>query len=251
MGLIATLRKQLETAYLDERGFGSGRKHAEQLVQAVGNHGMLIDIGCGRGELRRQISSTAHYVGLDRYQGLKSGEYTGWEMRPDVIGDGHKLPFHDACCDAVAMMQVLEHMHYPLDALREACRVVKPSGHVFVDVPFIHEIHHAPNDFFRYTPFALARLANEAGLEVVEIKPSGGYARTLWYVLDVAPDVLGGKSWHAKTVRYAIGYPLKAFGFVVRKLQYVLDLYDRTQSLTCGYHCIFRKHPHEKARADG
>lgn len=238
---LQTLRGSLVSHYLDRCGYGSGREFLAQLVGSVDPGDVLLDAGCGEGKLRQLLSPAVHYVGLDRYAGEQSNEYKDWSMRPGVLGDVHQLPLASGICKTVALMHVLEHARVPAQVFAEIFRVLQPGGYLFVDVPFMHEIHHAPHDYYRYTPYALTALAQIAGLEVVEIRPSGGYFRALSHLLEEAPTVVRGSSVSSFLARIAVAYPLKGLGWAVRKLQYLLDLQDGSQTFTCGYHCVFRK----------
>jgi SAM-dependent methyltransferase len=238
---LQALRSRLVRRYLDHCGFGSGREYLAQIVASVDPGDVLLDCGCGEGNLRQQLPPAVHYVGLDRYAGEQSNEYAYWNMRPSVLGDVHHLPLASASCRTVVLMQVLEHAREPGLVFAEIFRVLKVGGHLFVTVPFLHEIHHAPHDYYRYTPYALTALAQTAKLEVVEIRPSGGYFRALSHLLEEAPTVVRGTSVSSALVRVVVANPLKGLGWVIRKLQYLLDLQDATQTFTSGYECVFRK----------
>jgi SAM-dependent methyltransferase len=235
------LRSSLKRRYLDQCGYGSGRAFIAQLVSSVGPGDVLLDAGCGEGKLRQNISSQAQYIGIDRYKGQQRNEYKNWDMKPTVLGDVQDLPIASASCKTVALMHVLEHVSAPAKVFTEIARVLQPDGYLCVDVPFLHEIHHAPHDYFRYTPYALKSLAHTAGLEVVEIKPSGGYFRVLSHLLEQAPTVVSRSTTGSLVARVVVAYPLMVLGWVLKKLQYLLDLQDYSSSFTCGYHCIFRK----------
>lgn len=238
---LAGLRERLQNIYLDERGFGSGRIFIEKLVQAVGSDGVFLDIGCGEGALRRELDPRVQYVGLDRYIGMKAGEYEGWDMRPSIIGDAHRLPFRDGAFTAVAMMHVLEHIHEPHAVFHEVERIMAPGGYLFIDVPFLYQLHHQPNDHFRYTPYSLKHLAESVGLQVEEILPSGGYFRFIAYALRQARGAVTTKGVYAGIVRVLVGWPLAAIGVLLDRAQYVLDICDTKQEMVCGYHVVLRK----------
>jgi|APMI01.1.fsa_nt_gi ubiquinone/menaquinone biosynthesis C-methylase UbiE len=163
-------------------------------------------------------------------------EYANWQMRPGVIGDAHHLPFGDASVDVVALMHVLEHVVDPQQVFAEISRVMRPGGLLFVDVPFMYQIHHAPNDHFRFTPYAVNSLADRAGLRVREIRPSGGYARFMAYALRQAPRMIRAESLLAGLVRLLFCWPLVSLGYVIDKIQYIVDMHDFGQELVCGYH---------------
>jgi SAM-dependent methyltransferase len=46
----------------------------------------------------------------------------------DIVADAHRLPFGDGLFSGVVMLDVLHHLERPIDFLREASRVLKPSG---------------------------------------------------------------------------------------------------------------------------
>jgi SAM-dependent methyltransferase len=76
----------------------------------------------------------------------------------DVVADGHSLPFPDGSFDYVWCNAVLEHVKNPFRVAAEIERVVCPGGLVFVQVPFLENVHGWPDDYFRYTPNGLRQL---------------------------------------------------------------------------------------------
>lgn len=55
--------------------------------------------------------------------------------RADVIEPNRPLPYADASFDTVVSMDVVEHVPDPLPWLREALRVLKPNGLLFLTTP--------------------------------------------------------------------------------------------------------------------
>lgn len=67
------------------------------------------------------------------------------------VADAHSIPIEDATCDAVLIQAVLEHVVNPMQVVAEIRRVLKPSGLVYAETPFMQQVHEGPYDFTRFT----------------------------------------------------------------------------------------------------
>jgi SAM-dependent methyltransferase len=93
----------------------------------------------------------------------------------DVLADVQAMPqIESDSFDTVLCTQVLEHVPRPWDAMGELRRVLAPGGILVLSVPHLSVIHEAPHDFYRYTRFGIEALCEQAGLEIVELVPTGG-----------------------------------------------------------------------------
>lgn len=52
-------------------------------------------------------------------------------------------------------------------------RILQTGGYVIWAVPMFQQYHGAPHDYFRYTPGGARALAQDAGLEVVQLYSPG------------------------------------------------------------------------------
>lgn len=131
--------------------------------------GRILDAGCGTQPYRRLLREASQVVGVDlsRTEG----------RRPDVLFDGHRLPFRDGSFDGVLCNQVLEHVFTPEQFLRELLRVLAPGGRLVLTVPFAWGEHEQPHDAARYTSFGLRDLLERAGFRLrCQRKLVGGVA---------------------------------------------------------------------------
>lgn len=149
--------------------------------------GLVLDVGCASRWVERILPGGCHYVGLD-------SQVTGkalYDARPDVYADASRLPLSDGSVDTVMLLEVVEHLPRPGDALAEAARVLKAGGRLILTMPFLYPVHDAPHDYQRYTEHGLVREIEAAGFRVGEgdVKPGLGSAETAGLVACLA---LGG-----------------------------------------------------------
>jgi SAM-dependent methyltransferase len=130
----------------------------------------VLDLGCGAGtsrELFRARHAGVRWIGLDVPDSPVPPDAAA--DRDIRLYDGGRLPFDDASFDAVFCKQVLEHVHDPRLVVGEVARVLVPGGR-FAGSTSQMEPFHARSTF-GYTPYGLALLLREAGLELLEVRP--------------------------------------------------------------------------------
>lgn len=165
-------------------GHGAGRPlnhiNSIQITNAIAlaarDHasGRLVDIGCG---VKPYAGVFAPYV--TEHVGVDHPSSPNPQQRIDVFAEVYALPFEDASFDTALMSEVLEHLEEPVDALREAHRVLRPDGTIILTTPLMWPLHEEPRDFFRYTPHGLRHVLGRAGFVDVEVVPLAGQWTTL------------------------------------------------------------------------
>jgi len=69
-----------------------------------------------------------------------------------------EFPIPDNSQDFLILSNVLEHLYDYEFCVRESYRVLKNSGRLIGSVPFLHQIHYDPDDYFRYTKSSLTKI---------------------------------------------------------------------------------------------
>lgn len=137
--------------------------------------GRLLDLGCGKVPL---FDAYRHFVSevfcVDWAHSVHQNQHLDLEC--DLA---QSLPFPDARFDTIILSDVLEHVPEPALLFAEMARVLAPGGHVFLNVPFFYWLHEEPNDYYRYTEFALRRFARAAGLHLEVLDRIGGAPEVL------------------------------------------------------------------------
>ena len=96
-----------------------------------------------------------------------------------VLGDGCNLPFADGGFDSAVCLQVVEHVFEPNRLMREIGRALRPGGVAVLLVPQTSMLHMAPHHYYNFTRYWILEACRAAELEVVELKPIGGWWSTI------------------------------------------------------------------------
>jgi len=144
--------------------------------------GRVLDVGCGKKLKAESFAVPVDYIGLD-YDWGDGGLY---DYSPHVLGDAHTLPFASESMDSVLLLEVLEHLKSPELAIKEAFRVLKPTGVLLISVPFLYPLHDEPHDYRRWTMYGLELLVQQAGGEVEVRLLGGGGGKTVALMYSVA-----------------------------------------------------------------
>ena len=175
--------------------------------------GRVLDAGAGRMAWRLLLQTRASkYVATDNAQ-----------THPDIafVADLTKgLPLDDGSFDTIFCCSVLEHVEDPFAAMAELSRVLRRGGNLIISVPFRYYLHGAPADYFRFTPFGVALMAQKAGLVVEKQANSGGLAHEAANVLSLVVSALVGAG------EAGIGISL-GFSWAMWRAARVIDRLDR------------------------
>ena len=75
-----------------------------------------------------------------------------------LICDAHDIPFDNEIFDCVIIQAVLEHVLDPQKCVNEIHRVLKNSGLVYAETPFMQQVHMKQYDFTRFSHLGHRRL---------------------------------------------------------------------------------------------
>jgi SAM-dependent methyltransferase len=120
----------------------------ERLIEPAGKD--VLDVGCGGGALVRDLSALgARVVGIEISEGqlARATAHDGGSGARYLVGRAQGLPLDDGSADVVVFMRALHHVPSAdlMLALREARRVLRPEGAVYVAEPL------AKGDYFALT----------------------------------------------------------------------------------------------------
>lgn len=151
-------------------------KDAERLAQRLavkdGQTPRVLDVGCGRGYLLSRLAHAGfRCAGIDIPGSPIPNHANGMDIR---IGDALNLPWPDQSFDLLVMNHVLEHVMDPWIACREASRVLRKGGILYLGVPNFGSFQsklfgstwfplEIPRHLFHFTPTTLLAVVSSVG----------------------------------------------------------------------------------------
>lgn len=196
---------------------------------------VVYDLGCGEKPYEnffRQYCSS--YVGVDW-----SG--TVHKLKADVIADLNlPLPLHDGIADTVVSLSVLEHLKEPAVMLAEAFRILRPTGLLVLQVPFMWHVHEAPHDYFRFTRYGLTHLLEKAGFQEIRVHALSG----VWSTLALKVNYQLVRLTRGRPLsRSAVGVSLIPLLWLTQKVGHWMDgIWPASEGETVGYVATARKY---------
>lgn len=104
------------------------------MVGRVGNGLDVLDVGCGSGIISEHVWRMGNRVTCADLPTITSLTHKR-RMLLVVISDAEHLAFGPNSFDAIIALEILEHLWNPHAFLDEAYRILKPNGHLIMEVP--------------------------------------------------------------------------------------------------------------------
>ena len=100
---------------------------------APGSARLVLDVGCGAGNMMHHLRRYGRVAGVDNYEKpLLVCVQRGYDPQ---LAPAEALPYADNSFGLVALLDVVEHCDDDLAVLRECYRVCAPGGYLAVTVP--------------------------------------------------------------------------------------------------------------------
>jgi SAM-dependent methyltransferase len=155
---------------------GTWQRRADEIRRCFpGPVQRVVDVGAGEGHLVAGFRS----IGL-QCEGMEPSA-AGRRAAREQYGLDLSASAPTGSFDAATLVHSLEHMPDPIAALRDAARLVRAGGYVFIEVPhagsidmwrpsFRRIILDLPFHLYHFVPRTLCRLLTRAELEVVSVR---------------------------------------------------------------------------------
>ena len=122
----------------------------------------VVDIGAQdvNGSLKLIAPTDVKYIGVDFSPGK------GVDV---ILNDAYTLPFKDNFCEVIVSSSCLEHSEFFWLTFNEMCRILKPNGYIYINVPSNCWYHPYPVDcwrFYKDSGRALEKWAIRSGYKI-------------------------------------------------------------------------------------
>jgi 2-polyprenyl-3-methyl-5-hydroxy-6-metoxy-1,4-benzoquinol methylase len=156
-------------AYQNENGNLGGRLNATKFAPFVRSSDRVLDFGCGGGWLLRELSAAG-----------KIGVELNPVARQQCVANGvavvPEVQSVEGLVDVIVSNHCLEHVPYPIEALRQLRSKLKSGGRLVLVVPiddWRSQRHYLPADLNHHlqtwTPLLMGHTLTEAGFKVDRI----------------------------------------------------------------------------------
>lgn len=214
----------------------------QEISKTVENNSTVLDIGAGSAPYRNLFShcqyKTQDFSQLDAQQLRGSNGY----FEIDYVCDITNIPVADNSFDYILCTEVLEHVPYPIKAIEEISRILKPGGKLFLTAPLGSGLHQEPYHFYGgYTPYWYDKFLSDNNLVVESIQSNNGFYS--YFAQEMIRFLLRGL--RINSVKKILLIPFSLFFLLPALLLPIFapffDKFDQKKDFTIGYHIIAYK----------
>jgi len=127
---------------LDEKAYDSGlyiqrywQREKMRTVSKEINTGLVLDMGCGSGMLSKELVRVNDVVALDISKKCVANARKFSPRIYPVVGDAELLPFKKESFNAIACVEVIEHIDNYSSCLNEIHMLLKNNGKLYLTTP--------------------------------------------------------------------------------------------------------------------
>jgi len=161
----------------------------------------------------------------------------------DIISEAHKIPLPDNSIDVIILTEVLEHVPFPIEVIKEASRLLRKNGKILITAPLGSGLHQQPFHFYGgYTPFWYDKFLSEFHFSKIEIEPNGNFfkyfGQEFQRFIQSTNPLRFPYFFFLKIIWLPIWIFLLPFWIIVPFFCHLIDKNDFDKIFTVGYHVV-------------
>lgn len=181
--LLSGYEDNEDAGYDSERDSRSINAHMSlSMIRRHMPSGRLLEVGCANGFFLNAARMSYETTGVEPSR--SAADYARTKLRLDVpAATLAEAKFPDASFDAVALIDVIEHLPDPLAMLCETARITKPGGVLYLVTPDVNSLSALvlgarwwglrPAHIYYFSRATLGAMLAKAGYTVVEARSYG------------------------------------------------------------------------------
>ena len=205
---------------------------------------VVLEIGCSNGYLIDEFekSKKYKYIGSDAIEEHIKKLKILHPSKPFLIFDILKNPFSEQMCNAIVMLNVLEHIKDDFAALKEANKLLKEDGILILEVPsgkmlydqYDRELLH----YRRYNMNELIKKIEDSGFIIEKKTHLGFIIFPIFALVKLFNKIFKSKKVVVKQAKFSDNFILRFFFKIEEKLQN----FNLPYGIRC-YVCARKKNP--------
>lgn len=206
----------------------------------------VLDIGAGSCPYRN-LFDHCQYKAQDFTQ-LKSEQiqHEAGYGQIDYVCDILNIPIQDKLVDVVLCTEVIEHVPYPIDVIKEVSRILKPGGKLLITAPLQSGLHQEPYHFYGgFTKFWYLKILEENNFENIEITPNGSLYTTiisnLFTLIKECLEDIANSKFKYKIFSIFLLLIIFPFGLISIFPLFFAEFFYKRFGFTAGYHVSANK----------
>lgn len=217
-------------------------------LQNLENNTSILD--CGAGPMPyKQYCHHLRYKSQDfcEYKGKVSAAGGGkdgllnenWNTSGiDIVSDIISIPVVDSSFDSILCSEVFEHIPYPIKAIEEFSRILKPNGKLILTAPFCCLAHQTPYFYYTgYSVFWYKKILEDSNFKILEMSSNGNYFDSI--LQEVQRLKFCYKEYCSSS---DIVFPTKSIAEVSKFLEKCSSNQKNSEYLSCfGWHILAQK----------
>lgn len=184
MSLIAKLRGLINNEYYRQ-------KWVKKILGQIPPESRILDAGCGSQQYKKYCNHLQYFAqDFGQFIRDEKDSYTGSDKpyiygHLDYVGNIWDINENNAFFDAILCTEVLEHITYPNETIKEFARLLKSGGTLILTVPSNSLRHMDPYYYYSgYSDRYLQWVLSENNFCKIEIVPYGSYHA--WLMVETA-----------------------------------------------------------------
>ena len=166
---------------------------------------IVVSIDCSPEGIKKKGSYNKKYV--------EHKDIIKWPI--NNFSDYKHLNLSKNSYDLIIIPNLLHHISDHKRLIYQCYQILKKKGKLYTFEPMLRELHQAPDDYLRFTPFGLSELMKKNNFKIKKVRTSGGPFSAIIYCWDQAIQYFPVKKrvkklqWLKKEIKKLMNYEKK------------------------------------------